>query len=87
MLHLGAGEVLDEVLKLLARLELDRQTTYEKLKREKCRVAELQNRVDRLALARIITFPSIIQKGKEKRHAIRLEFMHIHGVINIAKFM
>ena len=75
LLHLGAGEVLDEVLRLLARLELDRQTTFEKITSEICRVAELQNRVDRLALARIITFPSVVQKGiSQKENQLRVHW-------------
>lgn len=63
LLYLGAGEVIEEVIKLLARLELDRRSTFEQLEAEKYRAAELQNRIDRLSFARLIAFPSIVQRG------------------------
>ena len=63
LLHLDTTDVIQEVITLLAHLELDRQTTIQQWNSEKSRVAELGNRIDRLALARAITFPTIIQKG------------------------
>ncbi len=61
--YLGAEEVLDEVLVLLAKLEADRQETIEATKREKARVTMLQQQIDALNMQRLKDLPEFVQRG------------------------
>ncbi|KAL4236342.1 hypothetical protein ACF0H5_004729 [Mactra antiquata] len=64
--YLGAEEVINETLTLLARLENDRQETEKALKKEKERVIILGAKIDNLCQKRIQEFPVVIQKEHEE---------------------
>ena len=61
---LGAEDVIEEVITLMARLENDRLETEGSLRREKERVVRLNDRIDNLCLKRMRELPSIVQRGK-----------------------
>jgi hypothetical protein len=61
--YLGAEDVIDEVITLLARLENDRIETEKTLKNEKERVVRLNNKIDNLCLRRMTELPAIVQRG------------------------
>ena len=56
--------VVDEVLRLLGRLERDRLATQQTLVQETKRVSLLKNEIDRLAFKRLTQLPTAVQKGK-----------------------
>ena len=60
---LGAEDVVDEVMTLLARLENDRQETDAAHEREKERVMRLSNKINSLCQRRITELPTVVQKG------------------------
>lgn len=60
---LGVGEVLEEVIVLLAKLELDRQDLVQALKDEKHVAKRLQDRIDELCLWRLRNIGKLTQKG------------------------
>ena len=60
---LGAEDVIDEVMTLLARLENDRQDTDVAFEREKDRVVRLADKVDAHCRRRITELPAVVQKG------------------------
>ena len=62
--YLGAEEVVDEVITLLAKLERDRQDTLDTLHSERDRVSMLGGKIDSLAARRITELPLSVQKGK-----------------------
>lgn len=62
---LGAEEVVDEVITLLARLENDRQEVINKLEQEKEKVIRLNGKIDRLCLKRLVEMPAVVQKEHE----------------------
>lgn len=62
--YLGAEDVIEEVITLLARLENDRIETEKGLKNEKDRVVRLNNKIDNLCLRRMTELPAIVQRGK-----------------------
>ena len=62
--YLGAEEVIDEVITLIAKLEKDRRETKDLLKSEKDRVARLGNQIDKVAQQRMEELPQCVQKGK-----------------------
>ena len=61
--YLGAEDVIDEILTLLARLEDDRQETDIAYEREKERVIRLANKIDSHCQRRITELPAVVQKG------------------------
>ena len=61
---LGADEVIEEVITLLAKLETDRQETLSKLKNERDRVIILGEKIDALAIKRMYDLPEAVQKGE-----------------------
>ncbi|XP_060070324.1 coiled-coil domain-containing protein 178-like [Ylistrum balloti] len=62
---LGAEEVVDEVITLLARLENDRQEVINRLEQEKEKVIRLNGKIDRLCLKRLVEMPAVVQKEHE----------------------
>lgn len=63
--YLGAEDVIEEVITLLARLENDRIETEKGLKNEKDRVVRLNNKIDNLCLRRMTELPAIVQREHE----------------------
>ena len=63
--YLGAEEVIDEVILLLARLENDRRETMDAFKKEEKRLSELENKIDGLAEQRMAELPRAVQLGIE----------------------
>ncbi|KAK3089571.1 hypothetical protein FSP39_004696 [Pinctada imbricata] len=63
--YLGAEDVIDEVITLMARLENDRMETESNLRKEKERVVRLNDRIDNLCLKRMRELPSIVQREHE----------------------
>ena len=61
--YLGADEVVDEVITLLAKMENDRQETLDKLKTERQRVGMLGGKIDGLAMGRLMGLPAAVQNG------------------------
>lgn len=64
--YLGAEDVIEEVLTLLARLENDRQETEKALEREKERVIRLVAKIDFHCKRRMKELPSVVQKEHEE---------------------
>ena len=62
--YLGAEDVIDEVITLLAKLENDRQDTKKNLQKEKERVDTLSSKIDSLSEERLLTLPDAVQSGK-----------------------
>ena len=56
--------VVDEVIRLLGRLERDRLSTQQMLVQEKQRVNLLNSEIDRLAFKRLVELPAAVQNGK-----------------------
>lgn len=63
--YLGAEDVIEEVITLLARLENDRIDTEKSLKNEKDRVVRLNSKIDNLCLRRMTELPAIVQREHE----------------------
>ena len=61
--YLGAEEVVEETVTLLAKLETDRQDTLAKLAAERDRVKSLGEKIDKLAEKRLLDLPAAVQKG------------------------
>ncbi|XP_052254970.1 coiled-coil domain-containing protein 178-like [Dreissena polymorpha] len=66
MPYLGAEEVIDEVMTLLARLENDRLETEKALERERDRVVRLASKIDYLCQRRLKELPEVVQKEHEE---------------------
>ena len=62
--YLGAEDVIDEVITLLAKLENDRRETKQNLKQEKNRVDMLSNKIDHVSEQRLQALPEAVQNGK-----------------------
>ncbi len=62
--YLGAEDVIDEVITLLAKLENDRRETKKTLKDEKKRTEMLSSKIDNLSEQRLQALPEAVQKGK-----------------------
>lgn len=62
--YLGAEDVLDEIVTLLARLENDRMEILKSLVHEKEKVVRLNEKIDHLCLVRMRELPIAVQKGK-----------------------
>lgn len=63
--YLGAEEVVDEVISLLARLENDRMEVINKLELENDKVVRLNRKIDRLCLKRMVEMPAVVQNEHE----------------------
>ena len=62
--YLGAEDVIDEVITLLAKLENDRRDTKKNLQNEKERVCKLSSKIDNLSEQRLQALPDAVQSGK-----------------------
>lgn len=62
--YLGAEDVIEEVMTLLARLDNDRQLTQEKLKNERSKVQKLEDRMEALGMKRLVDLPQLVQQGE-----------------------
>lgn len=63
--YLGAEEVIEEVITLIAKLEKDRRDIKDLLKNEHERVSKLGNHIDRVAQQRMEELPQCVQKEHE----------------------
>ncbi|XP_046357907.2 coiled-coil domain-containing protein 178-like [Haliotis rufescens] len=63
--YLGAEDVIDEVITLLARLENDRHETEGKLGQERGKVSKLTTKIDDLCLRRLRDLPVLVQREHE----------------------
>ncbi|XP_062617732.1 coiled-coil domain-containing protein 178-like [Saccostrea cucullata] len=63
--YLGAEDVIEEVITLLARLENDKIETEKFLRNEEERVERLSNKIDNLCLRRMTELPAIVQREHE----------------------
>ena len=61
--YLGAQDVIDEVITLLARLENDRQVTYNSYLEEIARANKLIEKIDELQLRKMREMPALVQRG------------------------
>lgn len=61
--YLGAQEVIEEVITLLAELETDRRETQERYIKETLRADWLQRKIDELQLHRLQKLPVLVQRG------------------------
>ena len=61
--YLGAEEVIEEVITLLAHLENDRRDTKDLLREESKRVILLQERIDMMCHKRLLELPDAVQRG------------------------
>ena len=62
--YLGAEEVLEEVITLLARMEAERQDTEMKIKEERHRVKILAEKIDQLSQLALEQLPMAVQRGE-----------------------
>ncbi len=62
--YLGAEDVIDEVLALIARLENDRQETKDLFRKEGTKVQALSDKIDGLAIQRLNELPDSVQRGE-----------------------
>ena len=60
--HLGF-DVVEEVMRLMARMEDDRLSTQQMLINERQRVNHLRSQIDQLAFKRLMDLPAAVQKG------------------------
>lgn len=67
--YLGADDVINEVLILLARLELDRQEIHKEYIKETEKVFTLQKKVDDLCLRRLKDLPVLVQRGRSRYYS------------------
>lgn len=65
MPYLGAEEVIEEVITLIAKLEKDRREIKDLLKNENARVDKLGNQIDRVAQQRMEELPQCVQREHE----------------------
>ncbi|KAL8600724.1 hypothetical protein ACOMHN_057313 [Nucella lapillus] len=63
--YLGAEDVIDEVITLLARLETDRQNTQDRFHQELDTAVTLKKRIDDLCLRRLKELPELVQREHE----------------------
>lgn len=61
---LGAQDVIDEVLTLLARLETERHEAHEKHLEEIERLEALKRKIDELELRKLRELPALVQRGR-----------------------
>ena len=82
--YLGAEEVIDEVITLLARLENDRRTSRQNLKKEKERMEMLQDNIDKLAMHRMAEFSESVQRGKSVLTLTKHPKKNMHVMLSFA---
>ena len=58
-------DVVEEVIRLLGRMEEDRLSTQEMLVTERQRVNHLRSQIDDLAFKRLLDLPAAVQKGMD----------------------
>ncbi|KAK2177698.1 hypothetical protein NP493_583g01064 [Ridgeia piscesae] len=63
--YLGADDVIEEVVVILAKLEKDRMETRSSLQKERDRGKKLRSKIDTLAQDRLINLPKAVQKEHE----------------------
>lgn len=61
--HLGAGDVIDEVVALLAKLECERCEVLEALMRERRRSELLKVKISEFCKKRLVDLPKAVQAG------------------------
>ena len=61
--YLGADEVLEEVITLLAKMENDRQEKRSQLKAERGRYLTLKNKIDQHCMRKLKEIPKVVQAG------------------------
>ena len=92
--YLGADDVIEEVVVILAKLEKDRMETRSSLQKERDRGKKLRSKIDTLAQDRLINLPKAVQKGECLLHAhfsiklinysvIYFRHTQMHAVIHI----
>ena len=62
--HLGAGDVVDEVVALLAKLECERCEVLDALQRERQRSEVLKVRINEFCKKRLVDLPKAVQAGQ-----------------------
>ena len=62
--HLGAGDVIDEVVALLAKLECERFEVLEALQRERRRSQVLKLKINEFCKRRLVDLPKAVQAGE-----------------------
>ena len=63
--HLGAGDVIDEVVALLAKLECERFEVLEALQRERRRSQVLKLKINEFCKRRLVDLPKAVQAGEQ----------------------
>ena len=63
---MAGHEVVEEVIRLMARMEEDRLSTQQMLLNERQRVHHLGSQIDELAFRRLLDLPAAVQKGMDK---------------------
>ena len=61
--YLGAEDVIDETIALMARLENDRHETKRAITKERGKVENLSKKIDNLATQRLTELPDAVQRG------------------------
>lgn len=56
-------DVVEEVIRLMVRLEDDKLSTQEMLMKEVKRLKHLRSQIDHLAFKRLVDLPAAVQKG------------------------
>ncbi|XP_005098448.1 coiled-coil domain-containing protein 178 [Aplysia californica] len=80
--YLGAQDVIDEVITLLARLESDRQDTQENYMKEIEKAEKLRQKIDEWQLKRMRELPSLVQREHE---ACIVDLNELHWHVSFAK--
>ncbi|RUS92112.1 hypothetical protein EGW08_000136 [Elysia chlorotica] len=80
--YLGAQDVIDEVITLLARLENDRQVTYDSYLEEIARANKLIERIDELQLRKMREMPALVQREHE---ACIVDLNELHWHVSYVK--
>ncbi|GFO13380.1 coiled-coil domain-containing protein 178-like isoform x2 [Plakobranchus ocellatus] len=80
--YLGAQDVIDEVITLLAQLENDRQMTYESYLQEIARANKLIEKIDELQLRKLREMPALVQREHE---ACIVDLNELHWHVSYTK--
>jgi len=80
--YLGAQDVIDEVITLLARLENDRQEAQASFMKEIEKAQRLRNKIDDWQLKRMRELPALVQREHE---ACIVDVNELHWHVNYAK--
>ena len=68
--HLGAGDVVDEVVALLAKLECERCEVLDALQRERQRSEVLKVRINEFCKKRLVDLPKAVQAGRRRSRSL-----------------